>query len=128
MGVYFGALPSIINKVILQDCTLFYKWLTLLPSTSTFFKFNFAILLKIIPKIAICIKSHIEFCINIYDLNVVKIQDISLFTLTISWPFPENIFGFCKRLIGKVWQKLKTTGTKNIYNRMFFKRFMYTVY
>ena len=27
--------------------------------------------------------------------------------------FPVNIFGFCKCLIGKVWQRLKNDGYKN---------------
>ena len=27
--------------------------------------------------------------------------------------FPVNIFGFCKRLIGNVWQRLKNDGYEN---------------
>ena len=43
-------------------------------------------------------------------------------------PSTVNIFWFCKHLKGNVWQRLKMMATKPIYNRMFLKWFMYTVY
>ena len=42
--------------------------------------------------------------------------------------YPVNIFGFYKRLIGNVLQRLKNDGTKTIYIRMFLKHFMYAIY
>ena len=44
------------------------------------------------------------------------------------WHIPVNILGFCKRLLGNIWQRLKMVGMKTICNRMFLKRFKYTVY
>ena len=43
-------------------------------------------------------------------------------------PYPVNIFWVLQTFERKRLAKVKIMGTKTIYNRMFLKRFMYTVY